>query len=120
MIKLLITATSFALGGAGGALVYYLGANPLAFTHVERELPAVTAIHPVTAAPVAVERPRNEIVLPEIRITASQAKPKQTLVPVGFGPCTGWNDVGAVFIEPTGATGVRRVRDLCAKPSGER
>jgi len=117
MIKLLITATSFVLGGAGGALVCYLGANPLAFTDPVAAPPAVS---PVAAAPVPVEPLVNAIVLPEIRITAFLAKPKNAVMPTRFGPCSAWNDVGAVFIEPTGATGVRQVRDLCYEPSDER
>ena len=119
MIKLLVTATSFALGGAGVALVGYLSANPLAFTHPVGELPAVTAVRPVAAAPVAVEIPEHPILLAEVRITASRGKAKQTVMPTALGPCTPWNDVGAVFIEPAGATGMRQVRALCARTSDE-
>ena len=120
MIKLLITATSFALGGAGGVLVASLGSQPLAFAHPLGELPAVAAIRPVAAAPVAVERPSDAIVLAEVRITASLGKRTHRIMPIGLGTCTEWNDVGAVFIEPAGATGVHRVPPLCAKPSDER
>jgi len=123
MFELLSTATSFAVGGAGAVLVVYLGTHPLAFTHPVGQPPAVAAVRPVAAAPIAVEPPPHEVVLPVVRITASVAnltKTKQTAMPVGFGPCAEWNDVGAVFIAPTGATGVRRVRALCAKPSDER
>jgi hypothetical protein len=74
MIKLLITAMSFALGGAGGVLVACLGTQPLALTHPLGELPAVAAIRPVAAAPVAIEPPSHAIVLAEVRITASPRK----------------------------------------------
>src|SRR5258708_40294895 len=120
MIKFLITATSFAVGGAGGVVVTYLRTQPLAFTRPLGEPPAVTAIRPVDAAPVAVESRSHTIVLAEVRITASPGKRALPVIPIGIGTCTEWNDVGAVFIEPAGATGVRQVRPLCAKPSNER
>ncbi len=117
MIKLLITATSFALGGAGVVLIGYLSATPLAFTHPMGGLPAVAAIRPVAAEPAAVEPPDNAIVLAEVRIAGTRGTPKERVMPIGLVRCTEWNDVGAVFIEPAGATGVRQVRGLCAKPS---
>jgi hypothetical protein len=120
MIKVLITATSFAVGGAGGVLVTYLSTHSLAFTHPLGEPPAVTAIRPVDAAPVAVEPPSRAIVLAEVRITGSPGKRAHPVMPIGIDTCADWNDVGAVFIEPAGATGVRQVRPLCAKPSNER
>jgi hypothetical protein len=120
MIKLLITATSFALGSAGVGLVGYLSAHPMAFTHAVAALPAVNARHTFAVAPVAVEAPGNTLVLGEVRITASRKKPNQKSTPIGLSPCTDWNDVGAVLIEPEGATGVRQVRTLCSKPSDAR
>src|SRR6266542_2995648 len=72
MIKLLITATSFALGGAGVVLIGYLSATPLAFTHPMGGLPAVAAIRPVAAEPAAVEPPDNAIVLAEVRIAGTR------------------------------------------------
>jgi hypothetical protein len=45
---------------------------------------------------------------------------KQSVVPVRFDPCSDWRDVGALLVDPDGATGVRNVRALCAHPGDER
>jgi hypothetical protein len=117
MIKHLITATSFALGGAGAVLVAYLSVNPLAFTHPVAELPPVAVSRAAAAIPVALEDTRNEVVLPEVRITAKGKKAqKQDVLLTRLGPCSEWSDVGAMFIDPAGATGVRRARNLCEQP----
>ena len=120
MIKHLITATSFALGGAGVVLVGYLSTHPRAFTHPIGELPPV-AVHRGAAAPVAIAPLDNAIVLPEVRITVSGKKAqKQAVLPARLDPCSAWGDVGAMFIDPAGATGVRRVRNLCEQPGDQR
>jgi hypothetical protein len=121
MIKLLITATSFLFGGAGVVLVGYMSANPRAFTHPAGELPAVAASPMLAAAPVAVETKGKQIVLPEVLITAySRGAKKQKVVLDRLEPCSEWDDVGAMFIDPAGATGVRRARALCSRPSRQR
>jgi hypothetical protein len=121
MIKHLITAMSFALGGAGVVLVGYLSAHPRAFTHPVAELPAVAVGSAAVAHPVAVEPTGNAIVLSELRITAPAKKAqKQTVVPARLDPCSEWNDVAAMFIDPAGASGTRRVRNLCDQPGDER
>jgi hypothetical protein len=119
MIKHLITATSFALGGAGAVLVGYLSTDPRALTHPIGELPAV-AVGRAAATPVAIEPLGNAILLSEIRITASRKKAqKQAVLPARLDPCSAWGDVGAMFIDPAGATGVRRVRNLCEQPGDQ-
>jgi hypothetical protein len=115
MIKLLITATSFALGGAGIALVGLLSVNPGAFMHTVLAPPA--AAHAPEAIPVAPPPETNAIVLAEVRITASlRGASKQKVLPLGLQPCSAWNEVGATFVDPSGATGLRQVRDLCTPP----
>jgi hypothetical protein len=120
MIKHLITATSFALGGAGVVLVSYLSTHPRAFTHPIGELPPI-AVNRTAATPVAIEPLGNAIVLPEVRITASGKKTqKRAVLAARLDPCSEWGDVGAMFIDPAGATGVRRVRNLCEQPGDMR
>jgi hypothetical protein len=117
MIKHLITATSFALGGAGAVLVAYLSVDPMAFTHPVAELPPVAVSRAAAATPVALEVTRNQIVLPEVRITAKGKRAqKPDALLTQLAPCSEWSDVGAMFIDPAGATGVRRVRNLCEQP----
>jgi hypothetical protein len=117
MIKHLITATSFALGGAGAVFVAYLSVNPLALTRPVAELPPVAVSRAAAATPVVLEVTRNEIVLPEVRITAKGKRAqKQDVLLTRLGPCSEWSDVGAMFIDPAGATGVHRVRNLCEQP----
>ena len=127
MIKHLITATLFALGFAGGALVVYLDAEPLAFTRPL--LPSVAADRSPAViparVPVDIDSQANSIWLAEVRITAAPPRVgKQSalpVVPARFDPCSEWRDVGATFIDPAGrATGVRNVRALCAQPDVDR
>jgi len=124
IIKHVITATSFALGGAGVVLVGYLSTHPRAFTHPIAALPPVAVSRASAATPIAIEPAGHTIVLPEVRIAASGRKAqKQPVLPARLDPCSEWGDVGAVFIDPAGATGVRRVRnlcELCEPPSDQR
>ncbi len=114
MIKLFATAGSFVLGGAGVALVGYLSANPLAFTH-----PIGSPPLPSVQRSIAVDAPVNGealvlpdvMMLPEVVIRASL--PTREKAPRPLGPCSDWSDVGAKFIAQDGATGVRHVRQLC-------
>jgi hypothetical protein len=125
MIKLLITATLFVVGGAGIGVVGYLATEPLAFT---RNVPApasMVAERPPTVVPVSVpvtrEAAPNSIWLHEVRITAAAPKAaKQSVVPGRYDPCSEWRDVGVLFVDPAGATGVRNVRALCAHTGDER
>jgi hypothetical protein len=112
MIKPIVTAASFALGGAGVVLVGYLSTNPLAFTHPVADVPFKTALSRSGAeAPVAGEA-KQALVMPEVQITASRRRATNT-VPTKLGPCSSWNDVGAMYVDRAGATGVRQVRRLC-------
>jgi hypothetical protein len=105
------------LGGAGVVLVGYLSTHPRAFTHPIPERPPVAVSRTAAATLAAVERPANAIVLPEVRITASRKKaPTKAAFPARLDPCSEWSDVGAMFIDPAGATGLRRVRNLCDQP----
>ncbi len=111
MIKHLITATSFALGGAGVALVVVLSTNPMAFTHPIAQ-PPIVAVADAPAAPLVTEAERKTVVLAEVRITASTPRaPIQNVLPLRLEPCSEWDDVGAMFIDPAGATGVRPAGD---------
>ena len=116
MNKKLVTAASFALGGAGIVLVGYLNANPRAFTHPVGDLPSVsTAIlaNPTADPPVSVDS-ANTLVVSEVAIKGTvPARAKAIRAPAMLEPCSTWTDVGAKFVEPRGATGVRRVRQLC-------
>jgi hypothetical protein len=64
MIKHLITATSFVLGGAGVVLVGYLSTHPRAFTHPVAALPSVAVSGAAAAIPVAIEPAGNGIIDP--------------------------------------------------------
>jgi hypothetical protein len=117
IIKHVITATSFAIGSAGVVLVGYLGTHPRAFTHPVAALPPVAVTPAAPATPIPIEPTGNAIVLPEVRIVASV---KKAVLPARLDPCSEWSDVGAVFIDTAGATGVRRVRNLCEPPGDRR
>ena len=113
MIKQVLTAASFALGGAGVILVGYLGSNPLAFTRPVGELPTSTPIaRSLVDVPVAIDLDAP-MVLPEVTISASLQRATRPAVADRLDPCSEFRDVGAMFIDPQGATGVRRVRSLC-------
>jgi hypothetical protein len=113
MIKQVLTAASFALGGAGVVLVGYLSSNPLAFTHPVGDLPtSIPITRPLADAPVAVDLP-SELVLPEVTISASLPRATRTAAADTLDACSEYRDVGAMFIDARGATGVRRVRALC-------
>jgi hypothetical protein len=126
MVKQLITATLFALGVAGIALVGYLSAERLAFTRPVRELPSVGWLPAVIPAsvPVGLDSETNPTWLAEVQITATPPRARKPstvpVVPVRFDPCSEWRDVGALFVDSTGATGVRNVRALCVKPDVDR
>jgi hypothetical protein len=121
MIKHLITAASFALGSTAGVLVGYLGSHPRAFTQAVAALPPVEVSRALAAIPVAIEPADDAIVLTEVRITALDKRAQRQSVPPGrLDPCSEWSDVGAVFIDPAGASGVRRVRNLCNQPVDRR
>ncbi len=116
MIKRALTASSFLLGGAGMIFVAHLAMNPLAFTYPVAPSPVTVAASP--EARVAAESPAESgpFVLPEITIVASlettSRGPARTAT---LDPCSGWGEVGALFIEPSGASGVRNVRRLCQR-----
>ncbi|HEX9296596.1 MAG TPA: hypothetical protein VF881_12200 [Polyangiaceae bacterium] len=116
--KKLLTAASFALGGAGVVFVGYLSASPLAFTHPARELASYAAMSEpsrVVDLPTAVET-QNSLVLPEVMISTVTSKPQRSHGRVAkLEPCSEWTDVGAMYITAGGATGVRSVRQLCSE-----
>jgi hypothetical protein len=115
MIKPILTAASFTLGGAGVILVGYLSVNPRAFTHPVADLPTTSAARSTnTETPVAVAA-QHAIMMPEVSIVASPRRVTKS-VRTQLDPCSDWNDVGAMFVEAKGATGVRRVRQLCSTP----
>ena len=124
MIKHLITAMLFVLGGAGVALVGYLATEPLAFTRFVREMPSVAAdrspaVSPASV-PIRVAAVPNSLLLADVRITATPRRAaKQPVVPARFDPCSEWREVGALSVEPTG-TGAHNVRSLCAQPDVDR
>ena len=124
MIKILINATIFVLGAAGIALVGYLAAEPLAFTRPVREPPPIAERSPVVvpaSVPVSFQAVPNSIMLAEVRITATPPRAaKESVVPARFDPCSEWREVGALFVEPAGATGAHNVRSLCAQPDVDR
>jgi hypothetical protein len=114
MSKKFVTGASFALGGAGVVLVGYLSANPLAFTRPLAPLPFESETR--TSAPlVQAIAPRSATLeLPEVTISATLPKrEKATQRPARLEPCSDWSEIGATLITPTGATGVRQVRQLC-------
>jgi len=110
MNKQLLTLASFMLGGAGVILVAHLSANPLAFTHPIGALPFEAP--PSAETSIAIEN--SPILLAEVIIAAvPSAAPQSRAQKAQLDPCSGWDDVGALYIEPGGATGVHRVRRLC-------
>ena len=135
MIKHLITAALFVLGGAGVGLVGYLATEPLAFTHPVRlgftprvrELPTTAddrspAVIPASV-PGSLETESVSIWLPEVQIIGTLPKatkrtiaPVAPVVPARFDPCSEWRDVGALVDDRSVANGVRNVRTLCAQP----
>jgi hypothetical protein len=116
MIKPILTAASFTLGGAGVILVGYLSVNPRAFTHPVAGLPFTSPAPPPTRTetPVAVDADQA-LVLPQVKLVGARRPATKTAQPK-LDPCSNWNDVGAMFVEARGATGVRRVRQLCSTP----
>jgi hypothetical protein len=116
--KKLLTAASFALGGAGVVFVGYLSANPLAFTHVSREVPSQAAMalpSRVVDAPAVIPSDQ-EMVMSEVLIAAPNPKSQRVQARVSkLEPCSEWTDVGAMYITAGGATGVRQVRQLCTE-----
>jgi hypothetical protein len=117
MSKKLLTAASFALGGAGVVLVGYLSANPLAFTHPVGDLPWQTATSPRAVAvetPVAMQSPSSELVFPKVTISPSPAKPAKARRRIAkLAPCSAWSEIGPTFISTEGTPAFRRVRHLC-------
>ena len=118
MKRQILTAASFALGGAGVVLVGYLSANPFAFTHPVADLPWQS---PVPSRSTIVETrvgasPANTLVLSDVTISASTIRAENSQQRfAALEPCSDWTEVGATFIAPEGATGVRRVRHLCSE-----
>jgi len=113
MIKQLLTAASFALGGAGVVLVGYLSSNPLAFTHPVGDLPTSTPIlRPLAETPMTVDL-GSGIVMPEVTISAFARRATRPAVAENLAACSEFRDVGAMFVDAQGATGIRRVRSLC-------
>lgn len=117
MIKQLLTVASFGVGGAGALLIGHLANTPAAFTPE----PVSVVVIPVTFAgdiPVAVE-PESSLVAPVVTAAPVVRKPAKAPVPAetNFEACSDWTVVGAQFVEPGGATGVRSVRTLCATPA---
>jgi len=117
MIKQLLTVASFAAGSAGALLIGHLARTPAPLTP---ETPSVVVI-PVTFAtdvPVAVD-PQSSLVPAPVKPAPFVRKPAKAPAPVEptFEPCSQWTVVGAQFVEPGGATGVRSVRMLCTTPS---
>lgn len=119
MIKHLVTAMLFALGGAGGILVGYLATEPLAFTRPSIWRPAAregpSAVVPLDITdPLNITEERPSVMLAEVRITATprRAAPRATL-PARLEPCSQWREVGALSVDSEGVSGVRNVRALC-------
>jgi hypothetical protein len=128
MIKHLIIAALFAIGGAGVVLVGYLASEPLAFTHPVEKLLVVgnqSVRPPAVTMPGAyatlVEVATSPVVLAEVRISPrARSTPKSALVPVRFDPCSAWRDMGPALVDPAGAGGTRTVRALCAQSDDDR
>jgi hypothetical protein len=114
MIKQLVTATSFALGGAGVILVGYLSSNPLAFTHPVADVPSATVARLTIREVPVIADTDNVLVLPEVTLTPLPQRAAKSAAVARLDPCSDWTDVGAVFIHSNGATGVRSVRHLCS------
>jgi hypothetical protein len=137
MIKHLITAALFVLGGAGLGLIGYLGTEPLAFTQPVRlglmqrgrEPPAADDRSPAVipaSVPGSLETEPVSIWLAEVQIIGTPPRAaKRTSVPAApvvaarFDPCSDWRDVGALVVDSV-ATGVRNVRTLCDQPDMDR
>ena len=114
MIKQVLTAASFALGGTGVILVGYLSSNPLAFTQPVGNLAISTPIaRSLVDTPVGIDL-GAPLMLPEVTISGSPRRATRAAVADRLDPCSEYRDVGATYIEQQGATGVRRVRSLCA------
>lgn len=114
MNKQVLTLASFMLGGAGVILVAHLGANPRAFTHPVGELPFETPVSAEETLAASVATQGGRIVLAEVIIAALPPASQQSRAQnARLDPCSGWEDVGALYIEPGGATGVHQVRRLC-------
>lgn len=121
MIKGLITAALFGVGGAGLGVVGFLSANPRAFTHPVGELPSVVAQPKTATAPRSEETKSTIIELAEVRITSSRRVPeKPSVLPARLEPCSEWGDVGVIYVHAASATGVRSVRNLCDQSEDER
>jgi hypothetical protein len=114
MSKKFVTGASFALGGAGVVLVGYLSANPLAFTRPLAPLPFESETRTAPFVQAVAPKPPTALELPEVTISATLPKrEKATQRPARLEPCSDWSEIGATLITPTGATGVRQVRNLC-------
>jgi hypothetical protein len=129
MIKHLIIAALFAVGGAGVVLVGYLASEPLAFTHPVEKLLVFGNHSPATIAALttlAASEPETllepeRFVLAEVHITPrARSTPKAALVPVRFDPCSAWRDMGPALVDPDGTGAVRTVRALCAQSDDDR
>lgn len=110
MFKKAVTAGSFALGAAGMILVGYLQADPRAFTHLADQPTDAIDLATITIeghAPATDAIVVSEVVIAEARHGA------KALAVASREPCGSWNEVGALYVAPGGATGVRSVRSLC-------
>jgi hypothetical protein len=115
VIKQALTVTSFLLGTAGAIFVVHLATHPLAFTHStdSSAIPAAAVQHEAPG-PANADESAGSFALPEITIVASLERKSQSPAPTtALGPCSGWDEVGALYIEPGGAVGARSVRRLC-------
>ena len=116
MNKKLVTAASFALGGAGVVLVGYLSANPLAFTHpVEFPFTSASALAPARVTePRAAVAPSNALVFPDVTITGSMGSMRSSRKSLNkLEPCSEWRDLGPAYAITERAPGIHRVRQLC-------
>jgi hypothetical protein len=113
MVKMAIIAGSLALGGAGVAFVGYLDHHPLAFTHPASRT-STTVVRNVADVPVATDFEDHAMLLPEVTVKASLPR-RQATVPAKMMPCSDWSKVGAKYIDKSGATGERSVRNLCVR-----
>src|SRR5438477_10575649 len=98
MIKQLLTAASFALGGAGVVLVGYLSSNPLAFTHPVGNLPTSTPIlRPLADTPMTVDL-GSGIVMPEVTISAFGRRATRPAGAEALAACSECRAVGPLFV----------------------
>jgi hypothetical protein len=112
VIKQTLTAASFLLGAAGAIFVAHLATHPLAFTHPIETSHVAATVSPAT--PPVSNPSDGSFTLPEITIVASLEKaPRSTAMTTALDLCSGWGEVGALYIEPGGAVGVHSVRRLC-------